>query len=300
MTNRTEQEIIKCWITVGNPVVSICCTTYNHEKYISKAIESFLMQITHFPFEIIIRDDCSTDSTANIIKTYVEKYPNIVKPIFEKENTYSQGIRPMPVIFAKATGKYLALCEGDDYWTDPNKLQKQIEFLENHPDYVITYTDCEYFDETGRLNNTGLGAKKDLKAKELQKSPPINSLTVCFRNVLQDTPPELQGAKIGDLCIWSLLGHYGKGKFLNDIKPARYRVHENGIFSKKNRRQRLIMWQITSGCLYSYYNRINNQELADYFQKENVLLGLRLIGFFTLLKTIIKNMFAKIPGQFLN
>ena len=143
-------------------------------------------------------------------------------------------------------------------------------------------------------------SKKDLEAIELQKSPPINSLTVCFRNVLKGTPPELQGARIGDLCIWSLLGQYGKGKFLDYIKPARYRVHENGIFSIKNRRQRLVMWQITSGCLYSYYNRINNKQLADYFQKENALLSLRLIGLFPLLKIIIKYIFYQFPIELKN
>jgi len=285
---------MKSWITVGNPVVSICCTTYNHEKYISKAIESFLMQMTDFPFEIIIRDDCSTDSTADIIKRYVEKYPNIVKPIFETENTYSQGIRPMPVVFAKATGKYLALCEGDDYWTDPNKLQKQIAFLENNPDYVITYTDCEFFDRSGSIKNTGVGATRDLEAIELQKCTPIYTLTVCFRNVLKDTPPELHGARIGDLCIWSLLGHYGKGKFLSDIKPAKYRVHDGGILSTKTKRQKLIMLQITSGALYAYYNRINNQDLANHFQKINIVANLKVIGFFPLLKIITQNIPKKI------
>ena len=292
-TNRTEQEIMKNWTTERSPVVSICCLTYNHEKYISETINSFLMQDTIFPFEVLLHDDASTDMTKKIIMGYVEKYPHIIKPIFQTENQYSKGIRPLPIIFKKASGQYLALCEGDDYWTDPDKLQKQIDFLENNPDYVITYTDCEFFDSTGKLENTGLGAKRDLEAIELQKCTPINTLTVCFRNVLKDTPPELQGARIGDLCIWSLLGHYGKGKFLGDIKPAKYRIHDGGIFSKKNRQQRLIMWQITCGALYAYYNRLNNQELADYFHEKNMLLTLRLVGFFPLLKIILKNILTK-------
>ena len=298
--NRTEQEIMRNWSAGVTPVASICCTTYNHEKYINEAIDSFLMQETNFPFEIIIRDDCSTDKTAAIIKIYSEKYPNIIKPILETENQYSKGVRPMPVVFKKAAGKYLALCEGDDYWTDPEKLQKQVDFLENNPEYVITYTDCEYFDTSGNLKDPGLAATYDLEAVELQKSHPINSLSVCFRNVLKETPPELECARIGDLCIWSLLGHHGKGKFLDDIKPARYRVHESGIFSKKTRRQRLIMWQITTGALYAYYNRINNRELADYFQERNMLLSLRLVGFFPLVKITIKSISRRLSRQLFN
>lgn len=113
--------------------VSICCITYNHENYISDAIESFLMQVVDFPIEIIIHDDASTDHTAKIIKEYENKYPDIIKPVFQKVNQYSKKIKILSTyVFPIARGKYIAVCEGDDYWTDPYKLQEQINYLDNH------------------------------------------------------------------------------------------------------------------------------------------------------------------------
>ena len=123
MIDRTEQDIKKSWGDDIDPVVSVCCTTFNHEKFICAAIDGFLMQETDFPFEIIIRDDCSTDKTVSIIESYAERFPNILKPIYEPENQYSKGVRPMPVALKHAVGQYVALCEGDDYWIDSSKLQ---------------------------------------------------------------------------------------------------------------------------------------------------------------------------------
>lgn len=115
--------------------VSILCLAYNHEKFIADAIESFLMQKTTFPFEIIIHDDASTDRTAEIIKQYEKRYPDIIKSIFQKENQYSKGVSINVEFFLPITkGKYVALCDGDDYWSDPLKLQKQFEALENNKD----------------------------------------------------------------------------------------------------------------------------------------------------------------------
>lgn len=113
-------------------VVSICCITYNHEKYIAEAIESFLMQKTNFNFEILIHDDASTDNTAAIIKKYEKKYPEIIKPIYQKENQYSKGKLISQNNYNRAKGKYIAICEGDDYWTDSYKLQKQVDYMEKN------------------------------------------------------------------------------------------------------------------------------------------------------------------------
>lgn len=118
-------------------LVSILCMTYNHEKYISDAIEGFLSQKTNFKYEILIHDDASTDRTAQIIKEYELKYPHLIKPIYQKENQYSIGLNIDEILTNKASGKYFALCEGDDYWTDPYKLQKQVDFLEEHPDFSL-------------------------------------------------------------------------------------------------------------------------------------------------------------------
>ena len=115
--------------------VSILCLAYNHEQFIADAIDGFLMQKTSFPFEIIIHEDASTDGTANIIRTYEEKYPGIIKPIYQTENQYSKGINiNTEFMLPLAKGKYVALCDGDDYWTDVNKLQAQYDALECNPE----------------------------------------------------------------------------------------------------------------------------------------------------------------------
>ena len=127
---------------MSKPIVSICSITYNHAPYIRQCLDGFLMQKTNFPFEIIINDDCSTDGTTEIIKEYAAKYPDLIKPVFHDENQYQKGVRGMYVkyVFPKAQGKYLALCEGDDYWIDPLKLQKQVDFLESHPNISYVFT----------------------------------------------------------------------------------------------------------------------------------------------------------------
>lgn len=136
---RTEKEIMSNWQgDSSKPVVSICCITYNHEPYIEDALEGFLIQETEFPFEIIVHDDASTDKTAEIIREYVAAYPNIIKPILQKENQYSRrGFSFISEVFDKCVGKYVALCEGDDYWIKSDKISKQVSFLEINPNYFL-------------------------------------------------------------------------------------------------------------------------------------------------------------------
>lgn len=278
---------------VAKPLVSVAMITYNHEEYIEEAINSVLMQETDFDVELIISNDNSPDQTDTIIQRILKEHP---KSHWIKYIKHEKNIGMMPNLndnFQRCLGKYIAICEGDDYWTDPQKLQKQIDFLENNPEYVITYSDIQAFDSNGHLQNPG-GVTRDVEAKELQKCINISTLTTCFRNVVKELPPESLTARFGDLFIWSLLGQYGKGKFLGDIKPAKYRVHDGGVCSKKNPRQMLIMSQITSGALFAYYYRIGNQELADYFQKKNLRESIRGIGLYPFLQMIYKKIFKDI------
>ena len=120
-------------------LVSICCITYNHEDYIRKALDSFLMQETSFPFEIVVHDDASTDRTGAIIRSYQEKHPQIIRAIVQKENQYSQGRDTFSIAFKECRGKYIATCEGDDFWTDPSKLQRQIDYLETNGQAVASF-----------------------------------------------------------------------------------------------------------------------------------------------------------------
>lgn len=120
------------------PMVSIVCTSYNHGEYLAEAIDSFLMQKTNFEFEILIYDDASTDHSPRVIKQYENRYPLLIKPIYQTQNQYSTGVRVELFNHNRAKGKYIAVCEGDDYWTDPYKLQKQIDYMEAHPGCSMT------------------------------------------------------------------------------------------------------------------------------------------------------------------
>lgn len=134
------------------PLVSIDCITYNHESFICDALEGFLMQKTNFRFEILVHDDASTDQTANVIRKYEKKYPDIIKPIYQKENQYSKGVEIQTQIqFPRARGEYIAICEGDDYWTDPLKLQKQVDFLEDNPEYGLVYSDVDTLNDKSKI-----------------------------------------------------------------------------------------------------------------------------------------------------
>lgn len=116
-------------------MVSVYCTAYNHEKYIKNALDGFINQKTNFRYEVIVHDDASTDKTAEIIQKYAKKYPKIIKPILQKENQYSQGKSIREIVKPYLKGKYIAICEGDDYWCDNNKLQMQVDILENNLQY---------------------------------------------------------------------------------------------------------------------------------------------------------------------
>ena len=133
------------------PLVTIFCLTYNHAPFIRKAFEGFLMQKTTFSFEIIVHDDASTDGTQEIIREYVQKYPTLFVPILQKENQYSQRINAFDkYVRPKVRGKYIAFCEGDDYWISSDKLQKQIDYMEAHPDCAMTGHNSYFLDDRER------------------------------------------------------------------------------------------------------------------------------------------------------
>ena len=140
MIEITQEQIMQNW-NGEIPLVSISCITYNHEPYIVQALNGFLMQKTSFPFEVLVHDDASTDRTADIIREYEKKIPKLIKPIYQKENQYSKGFTSVTATWnvPRAQGKYIALCEGDDYWIDENKLQMQVDFLEKNPEYTMCF-----------------------------------------------------------------------------------------------------------------------------------------------------------------
>ncbi len=124
---------------MDKPKVSICCMTFNHENFIRETLDGFVMQKTDFPFEVIIHDDVSTDKTAEIIREYEEEYPDIIKPIYQTEKRFGKKPILEDLMFPLVRGKYVATCEGDDYWTSPLKLQKQVDFLDANPDFSVCF-----------------------------------------------------------------------------------------------------------------------------------------------------------------
>ncbi len=206
MIERTEQEIMKNWkANIDIPVVSVCCATYNQENYIAEAIDNFLIQETDFPFEILIRDDCSTDKTASIVKKYTDKYQHLIKPIFEKENTYSKGVKPTLVLFKRAQGKYIALCEGDDYWTDPMKLQKQVGLMQENPECHLSFHPADELVNsklTGKVyGNQGIDNKIFSDIEMIRSIGAVFCPTasmIFHRTVMDPTPIFYSTAPVGD------------------------------------------------------------------------------------------------------
>lgn len=266
-------------------LVSVSCTTYNQKNFIQQCLDGFLLQVCNFNFEILIHDDASNDGTQEIISEYEEKYPNIIKPYFQKENQWSKGVRGMNAKynFSRAQGKYIAMCEGDDYWSDPYKLQKQVDFLESNPNYVMTYHDAHAIDAEGKLlikNIVPSHRKRDFSRIELQQGVLVMPLTMCFVNVfkgMREYPPEAFEVTNGDTFLISLLGNHGNGKFIEDIEPAMYREYSGGIWSSLSESKRSSQQIITYEKMFQYYERIGDHELAVYFKKRIVNANLSLI-----------------------
>ena len=162
MTIPSEDSILSCWPKNQPPRISVCCTTFNQVDYVVDCIEGFLMQETDDPFEILIHDDASTDGTAEIIKTYQTSYPNIIHAMIQEENQYSKGIKvARDTIWSEAKGEYIALCEGDDYWVDNKKLQKQLNAMIEHDYLDFSFHNYTELNPMGKLSpskhpNTGV------------------------------------------------------------------------------------------------------------------------------------------------
>jgi len=238
---KNQEQIMATWSRDRlKPLVSICCITYNHENFIEDAIQGFLIQQTDFPFEILIHDDASRDNTAGIISEYAEAYPKLIKPMFQTVNKLSQGIRPNEVYnLPRVQGRYIAHCEGDDYWTDPLKLQKSIDFLKNNPSYIGCGHCVEVIDENGKAKTFApFGSYRgDLLTIEDQlKYNNIPTLSLIFENVWGSELVKVLGfltagcLYIGDYPLKCLLLSKGKIKIFEQ-KMGVYRFITSGSSS---------------------------------------------------------------------
>ena len=204
--------------------VSVLCITYNHVNFIRQALDGFVMQKTNFPFEVIVHDDASTDGTTDIIREYAKKYPDIIKPIFQTENQWSKGVCFGPIyIWPKIQGEYVAINEGDDYWTDPLKLQKQVDFLDKHPDYSVCFHPVHVVWEDKRMPDYLFPSPKHrfhkttLKLSDLLKHNFIQTNSVMYRwrkNNLDCIP---MGILPSDWYMHLFHAQVGKIGFLPDV-----------------------------------------------------------------------------------
>ncbi len=255
--------------------VTIASITYNHESYIEDALKGWLAQETVFEFEILVFDDGSTDHTCDIVRKYMDSHPNIRLISTGHIGGVANFIRSL----RESRGKYVALCEGDDFWIDPHKLQKQYDFLESHPDFSACFTNSYILDTvTGEKiiaktkiwdEATTEGLLQHRDDDNIQMSPGHTS-TYFYRNqYLQSYPKWWYGTVLGDFSIYMLMSKYGKAKFINDITSV-YRRHPGGLSSKnysfvKNTRERIYTYKhVNRDFRYKYY-KIINPIIADYY-----------------------------------
>lgn len=230
---KPEEEIISAWKKKDKIVVSCCAISFNHEKYIEKALVSMLMQETDFAFEIIIRDDASTDNTQNIIKQYVQKYPTLIKPILEEENGFIKGVKARRVVMALAKGTFLAPLDCDDYWTRTDKLQQQVDFLLQNQEYSHCYHDAIVVNESDTvMSDSRLPDAKDLSSDDLiiGLSTVLPSFAV-FKNIEFKFNDVFDDIKNGDTVLWHLLGFEGRSKYIPNFTAGAFRIHSQGVNS---------------------------------------------------------------------
>jgi len=243
MLNKTEQEIMKNWKgDKTKPLVSICTITYNHEKFISDAIDSFLLQETNFSFEIIIGEDCSSDNTKKIIEKYIEKYPNIIKLIMSESNVGIQ--KNFERTLSNCRAEYIAICEGDDYWTNDKKLQIQISQMRKNKDLGIS------FHLAARLENNNL---KNPYLKESNKIYTIQEIiqedfhlvqtnTIMLKkDYLNNLSYELLfKSPVSDVWLRIACSMPNGALFINEIMSV-YRVQSEGSWSQSMQKNNKFM-----------------------------------------------------------
>jgi len=269
-------------MTLTAPLVSIICDTYNHRSFIRQCIDGFLGQKTDFPFEILIHDDASTDETTEIIREYEKKHPEIIKAIYQDLNQYSRGDKIWTRFqFPRAMGKYIALCEGDDYWTDPLKLQKQVSLLESNKNLSACFTNAEIINEIDNTRKVFLdGLSEGIVPRErlVQRGGafyPTASILFpkdCFDLNAFQKIHELAG----DTLLIITLAMKGDVYFLNE-KTCVYRIWHGGVYSsmRDDIEKRVSLKKKTVAGLkrlYGMSERSFRKLLKDRISKESLFV----------------------------
>jgi len=219
------------------PLVAIWMVTYNHEVFVEQAIESVMIQETKFEYKLYIGEDCSTDNTREICKRLKEKYPNKIELFLNEKNLGGSlnGKQIYKMCF-ESGAKNIALLEGDDYWTDPLKLQKQVDFLEANPDYVLCFHQVSILKTNGEIVDdfiTKVPENYETIETLARFGNYIHTPSVVFRNIIKEFPFEFELSPIGDYFLYMMLAEHGKLKYLEE-KMAVYR-YGVGILSRMNK-----------------------------------------------------------------
>lgn len=255
------------------PIVSIQCLAYNHEKYIRDCLDGIVSQITNFRYEAIVHDDASTDDTQSIIREYAAKYPDIIKSVIEKENLYSKNLgRLRRVLQENLRGKYIAFCECDDYWIDRHKLQKQVDFLESHPDYSMCFHSAQIkyeVDSTSWLDCENI-EDRDYSATEvfIHWTVPTASI-LCRRDAFVLFHNLKGGERIlnGDIAL--ILSCMTKGKVRGfSEKMSVYRVQNGGVtYDEKAKKNRSLKAPFHFECLRDNFPIVDHKPLDETIAK---------------------------------
>jgi glycosyltransferase involved in cell wall biosynthesis len=229
MLDKTEEQIMQNWKQTITPVVTITCVVFNHEKFIEDTLNGFLSQNTSYSFEVLIHDDVSTDGTIAIIEEYRKKFPNIIKPFYQKVNQYSQGNNPLAILFSEVRGEYMAHCDGDDYWSDENKLQIQIDEMKKYPELDMSFHYATGLIGNKKCNTYGKQANENrvFTTQEVilggGEFCPTSSLIFRTR-LLQKIPKWFYKTMVGDYPIQVLGAASGEGALYINKNMSIYRV----------------------------------------------------------------------------
>lgn len=261
MIEITQEQIMQNW-NGEIPLVSISCITYNHEPYIVQALNGFLMQKTSFPFEVLVHDDASTDRTADIIREYEKKFPKLIKPIYQKENQYSKGFTSVTATWnvPRAQGKYIALCEGDDYWIDENKLQMQVDFLEKNPEYTMCFHNAIEHYEDGSVPDKEFSQveNRDYSGIEFFKHWIVPTASVIYKKEITESDfykkiKEDRNLIFSDTPLFLTSTKYGRVRGFSNTMVV-YRRQTNGVSYGINLKR-------------DYLQYFHNKTLGKYFPK---------------------------------
>lgn len=293
MIERTEKSIMKNWKT-SNPMVSIRCLAYNHEDYIADALDGFLIQKTTFPFEVVVHEDASTDNTAIIIREYAKKYPRIIKPIFQTENQYSKHNGAIVRIFQSTLkGKYIAFCEGDDYWTDENKLQMQFDIMESNPSIdmcahksaVVDSTTGSIIYYTAALDKDGIIPCEMLI--NAHGSRVVDTATLFYRRELMFDSPKYREILRMDTTL-RIQGALRGGIYYINRSMSVYRNLSKGSWTATRTEEQ---WRELNTKMIEMYRQLDEDTQHRYhncIRKEIVELEFRRIRFFDDLKKVLR------------